>query len=235
MASLLKQRVAKKDASVAHFEPGVSTYDGHSVVVRTTPVCWGIPFDEVMFSKAARSLLMERAMPWDDLITAENTYLAEARQKIHNQFLEFGLCDWLLMRDSDVCAPPDYVARLLAHHKADPAKRVLSGYYRMKGEPYEPVVYHYRGDKTNFKNVPIAWWKVYRVDEVKPTGLEEVDGAGAGAWLIHRDVIKAIGPDPFDMHAGGEDLQLCRLITKAGYKMFVDWSLRLAHVGVGTV
>jgi len=233
MAALLKkQGLADLNPVVHESEDGMTVRRKQAVVLRTTPITWGIPFDEVCFSKAWKSSLMLRPMPWDSMMFTEHTYLAKARETIHNQFIDEGVNDWLFMMDSDVACPPDYIVRLLAHHKADPSKKVLAGWYRVKSEPFYPVVYHYVGAKMNFKDIPIEWWKHYELDEMKPE-LIEVDGAGAGGWLIHREVLEKIGHDPFDMHAGGEDLQLCRLITKAGYKMFVDGSLKLAHIGVG--
>lgn len=234
MAALLrKQGVLDREQVFFHHDPeSPGKVLKQPVTLRTTPITWAIPFDEVCYSKAWRSQMMMRMMPWDSLMTCEHTYLAQARQTIHNQFLDMHPTDWLYMQDSDICAPPDYIVKLLEHHKADPTKKVLAGWYRVKSEPFYPVVYHYRGAKENIRNVPIEWWLHYESDEMKPE-LLPVDGAGAGGWLIHWDVINKIGHDPFDMHAGGEDLQLCRLITEAGYQPWIDGSIKLAHVGVG--
>lgn len=233
MAALLKKKGLLDGEQVfSHTEDGQTKHHKSPVVLRTTPITWAIPFDEVCFSKAWRSMLMARLMPWDSLMTCEHTYLAEARQTIHNQFLDEGVTDWLYMQDSDVCTPPDYIVRLLAHYAADPSKKVLAGFYRVKSQPFFPVVYRWKGAKLNFKDVSIDWWQHYEIEDMKPE-LMEVDGAGAGAWLIHREVLEKIGHDPYAMHSGGEDLQLCRLITQAGYKMWIDGSLKLAHVGVG--
>lgn len=232
MASLLKKKGLLDGEQVfSHTEDGQTRHHKSPVVLRTTPITWAIPFDEVCFSKAWRSQMMMRMMPWDSMMTCEHTYVAQARTVIHNQFLERHPTDWLYMQDSDICAPPDYIVRLLAHHQADPKKKVLAGWYRVKSEPFYPVVYHYKGAELNWKSTSIEWWQHYEVEEMK--GLMKVDGAGAGGWLMHYDVVKAIGKDPFDMHAGGEDLQLCRLVTKAGYDMWIDSDLKLAHVGVG--
>ena len=62
--------------------------------------------------------------------------------------------------------------------------------------------------------------------------MERVDGAGAGSWLMRRDVAEALGESPYDMNSGGEDLKLCRKITEAGFEMFVDWNTPCAHCGV---
>ena len=234
MANLLKKNgVLDGVQQFWSHEPGEDKHYKQPVVLRTTPVTWAIPFDEVCFSKAWKSQFMMRAMPWDAAMFCEHTYLAEARKTIHNQFIASHPTDWMLMLDSDVACPPDYIVRLLEHHKADPSRKCLAGWYRVKSEPFYPVVYNFKGDKNTTRNVPVSWWQHLEVSDMQGTELMEVDGAGAGAWLVHWDVLNKIGPDPFDMHSGGEDLQLCRLITEAGYKMFIDPTLKLAHVGVG--
>jgi len=200
-----------------------------NVVIRETPITWGIPFGSLCYSKAWRSQMAMGMMPWDDLIAPEGTYIAAARSYIHNKFLAEGRTDWLFMLDSDVCCPPDYLSRLLKHHEEDASRRVLSGWYRQKEEPCLPVVYHWLGEKQNAKGHEIGDWKHYREDEIKP-GLQVVDGVGAGCWLVHREVLGKIGPDPFDMLAGGEDLQLCRLMS--GDPIYVDGNLLCGHLGV---
>jgi hypothetical protein len=63
-------------------------------------------------------------------------------------------------------------------------------------------------------------------------GLEKVDGAGAGCWLMHRKVAEAIGAEPYDMLRGGEDLDLCLKVTQAGFDIHSDWDIACAHAGV---
>ena len=233
MANLIGQRVTKKETHVAHSEPGRVDRSKFAVIVRTEPITWLMPFDEVCFSRAWRSQMMLRMMPWDDLVTTENTYLLEARTKLWNDFHDMGLTNWAFMLDTDVATPPHYLHALLEHARADPQKKVLAGWYRVKGEPFEPVVYHFVGDKKNPRGDPISWWKQYGLDEIK-TGLEKVDGMGAGCILIHHSVVRSIGRDPFVMHGGGEDLQLCKILMEKNIPVWLDWDLACAHVGVGT-
>lgn len=232
MANLLAERVAKKAGQVTHYESGREDREKHAVIVRTEPITWLMPFDEVCFSRAWRSQIMLRMMPWDDLVTTENTYLLEARTKLWNDFHDMGQTDWAFMLDSDVATPPYFLHRLMEHARADPKKKVLAGWYRVKAEPFQPVVYHFVGDKKDPKGDPISWWKQYELDEIK-TGLEQVDGMGAGCTLIHHSVVKAIGKFPFSMHGGGEDLQLCKILISKNIPAWIDWDLACAHVGVG--
>ena len=199
------------------------------VNIRTKPICWGFPFDEVLFSKWAVNMLMLRPMPWDDIITCQNTYLPEARNKLHSQFVTESDSDWLMMLDSDVCPPPDIVDVLLKHHEDDPKKKMIGGWYRKKAEPFSPVVYEY----VTMNPDGIRQYRLYKEEEIKTGSLESITGAGAGVWLMHREIAEKLGEKPYDMEHGGEDLRMCEQVLDLGYEIWIDWNMACAHVGVG--
>jgi len=131
---------------------------------------------------------------------------------------------WLMMLDSDVLPPPYFVERLLAHKKD-----MVGGWYKLKGGATEPVVYDFEGMSPETGK---GMWK----RRSKPgEGLERVDAAGAGCWLMSRKVAEAIGSKPYDMTRGGEDLELCLKVKEAGFNIYVDWSLACAHCGLAMV
>lgn len=197
-------------------------------MVRVTPIAWGIPFDEIVFSKWVKHMLASvRFMPWDDAIFSGSTYLPEARNKIHKMFVEQSENEYLFMLDSDVLPPPGTIEKLLRHMQSREDVRMVGGWYRIKQEPYNPVVYHDDG----FDDRGIAQYAQYGGNEVG-TGLEKVDAAGAGCWMMHRSVAEAIGKKPYHMAEGGEDLLLCRKVREAGFDIFIDWDLACAHAGV---
>ena len=197
--------------------------------LRTTPVCGGIPFDEISYSRWVQSMFIHnRMMPWDDFMTTASTYLPEARNDIHEDYVSLTGDDWLMMLDSDVSPPPAIVDKLLAHTK-DPDVKMVGGWYRKKAEPYSPVVYQDLGGLGEDGKYS---YRIYEESDIG-TGLERVDAAGAGCWLMHRSVAEAIGKRPYDMEHGGEDLKLCKKVLEAGFKLFIDWSLACGHVGVG--
>lgn len=209
--------------------PETHIADEHDAItmVRVTPICLGVPFDEVVFSKWVGHMMARvRLMPWDDMITAGSTYLPDARNLVHDQFLERSKNEFLWMLDSDVIPPPGIVETLLGHMERTDV-RIVGGWYRIKQEPYLPVVYEDDG----FDERGIAQYRQYSNNEVGK-GLEEVDAAGAGCWMIHRSVVEAIGKKPFHMAEGGEDLLFCRKVREAGFKLWIDWSLSCAHAGV---
>lgn len=213
---------AKYDGRVKH-----SVKSKRDVVLRTLCVAWAMPFDEITFSRWVVNLLGLRIMPWDDIITSLSTYLPDARNICHKGFVEDSHAPWLVMIDSDVMPPPDFVDRLLKHTENEEVQMV-GGWYRSKGEPYDPVVY-------DFQEYDEEKGHLYS-NIIKPgEGLVEVDGAGAGCWMMSREVAEALGPQPYTMSEGGEDLTLCRTVKELGYKLWIDWDISCAHTGVAIV
>lgn len=227
-----------------HNAPAGMEREDPSTLLRVTQVCWAFPMDEVLFQDFFVNVWRMRPMPWDEVLTVKDTYLPSARNKIHSQFVNEAKSTWLVMIDSDVLPPPNFVEKMLLHHKRDPRKKVLSGYYHVKGEPYNPTVYEYvtmlEAEKlpydTKGHEGEVAWYRQYTPEEEnlrrEAKRLEKVTGVGAGCIVMHREVAAAIGEQPYDMSEGGEDLTLCRKITDAGYDIWVDWSMACAHVGV---
>ena len=191
--------------------------------LRTTPVCWGIPFDEILFTKFFTFFIRLNPMPWDSYATTESTYLPDARNEIHNNFLEIVDCDYLMMLDSDVLCPPGMVDVLLKHNK-----HLVGGWYKNKnyGKEPHPIVYDFVDETDTYNFAP---------RQEPGTGLEKVGGMGAGCWLMSKELAKALGESPYDMYKGGEDLVLSKKVMDLGYDMYVDWDLACAHCGVSWV
>ena len=219
-----------------HSQLASSHQSEHTIALklRTTPITWGIPMDELMYSKFFTNFLHLNMMPWDSIITTESTYLPDARNYIHQIFVTKESTEYLFMLDSDVMPPPFVVESLLAHDKP-----VIAGIYHKK-ENYmvktpdgneiplaRPVVYDWVEEKDG------KYWFNNRT--VDGTGLEKVAGVGMGCVLMRKDVAVTLGERPYDMNAGGEDLVLCKKMMDLGIDLYVDWSLRCAHVGVSWV
>lgn len=224
-----KHRPAE-EAPNFYFQKGVSVQPFRSLLgsegilkIRTTPVFWGIPCDEITFSKFW--IMFNRhahKMPWDDFAASEGTYLPKARNFIHDGFLLNSDLPYLMMLDSDTIFP-DYIIDRLVSHKLP----IVGGWYRdKKASDHHPVVFDF--EKETDKGV-IVW----KHRNQPGTGLEKVDGMGAGCWLMRRDVAQALGESPYDLNSGGEDLKLSRALMKLGIPLHVDWSINCAHAGVG--
>lgn len=216
----------------SEYSGGKTTEMKTGLQIRTQPIAIGLPMDELMFSKFFTNFLALQIMPWDPIITTTSTYLPEARNKIHDLFLEKSEhATHLLMLDSDVLPPPNFISRMLEHNKP-----MVGGWYRKKEKfpatlpdgtrttMQRPVVYDYAGEDDGKD--------MFNCRMTPGSGLERVDGAGAGCWLMRRDVAEALGKSPYDMQRGGEDLVLCRKVTAAGFEMFIDWNAACAHAGV---
>lgn len=192
--------------------------------IRAIPICWGIPMDEVMFSKWYVNFLRLSSMPWDSFSTTESTYLPSARNDIHNTYLNDTDAPYLMMLDSDVLPPPNIVDILMSHNK-----HIVGGWYRNKSlrKGPHPIVYDFYQETDK----ELQW-----VNRVEPgEGMEKVDGMGAGCWLMSRELAEALGESPYSMEKGTEDLVLCKKIMDLGYEMWVDWDLSCAHMGVSWV
>ena len=164
--------------------------------IRTTVICWGIPMDEILYTKFFTNYIMLMRMPWDSFITTESTYLPDARNEIHNNYLETVDAPYLMMLDSDVLPPPHLINTLLEHDK-----HIVGGWYRKKSrDDAHPVVYDFAEETED----SLLW--AYR--EEPGTGLEKVDGMGAGCWLMSRELAEALGESPYSMEKGTEDLVL---------------------------
>jgi len=203
--------------------PKEKAIDGekHPVTIRTTPVCWAVPCDEIMYSKFFVYFVKHAGfMPWDSWATSEGTYIGKARNHLHRRFVENKTVPYLMMLDSDIVFPPNLLTRLMAHKLP-----IVGGWYKDKhAEDHHPAVYDYVEEKDG-----VDYW---RHREKPGEGLEKVDGMGAGCWLMTREVAEALGPEPYETFGGGEDMKLCKKLMELGIPLHVDWSLNLAHVGV---
>lgn len=192
---------------------------------RKTPIVWGVPCDELSFSKFWIQFIGTAGiMPFDRFATSEGTYLEKARNDIHNKFLK-SQYEYMMMLDSDVLFPPELVKRLMTHNLP-----IVGGWYRdKKADDHHPAVYDFVEDKEEFS--------VFRHRKETGQGLEKVDAMGAGCWLMNRETALALGENPYghNIAGGGEDFILCRKLMKLGIPLHVDWSINCAHLGVAFV
>lgn len=202
--------------------------------LRTIPITWGIPMDELMFSKFFTNFLHLNIMPWDSVITTESTYLPDARNYVHEIFVTQYQTNYLFMLDSDVLPPPNIIDVLLKHDKP-----IVGGWYHKKesfeikdieGNPKmisRPVIYDWSRESEG------KYWFHNRMQPGQ--GVEKVDGIGAGCLMMRRDLAEKLGERPYDMNAGGEDLVLCKKIRDLDVPIYVDWDMACAHVGVSYI
>ena len=111
----------------------------------------------------------------------------------------------ILFVDTDVIPPKGFIEKLLFYN-CD----AVSGYYcDITGEPM------IRKDG-----------KLY-----KGEGLKEVDVFGMGLSLIKREVLEKVEyPKPDNILTPDADIEFCREVKKAGFKIFCDFSARGTHL-----
>jgi len=224
VVSTIENKVPKQ-VTHQHFDGGHKVEQETVLKLRADQIAIGLPMDELMFSKFFVNYLGLNIMPWDVVITTQSTYLPDARNQVHNTFLNKGIGNHLLMLDSDVLPPPHFIDTLIKHKLA-----MVGGWYRKK----ERYGYKDTSGQVQVTQRPVVYdWDNGFVQRIQPgTGLEKVAGAGAGAWLMSREVAEKLGESPYDMGGGGEDLILCKKLTNLGIDMWIDWNMACAHCGV---
>lgn len=217
------RHIAKQQKVVSVLSRGDRDITTEEVTIRQMPICWGIPMDELMFSKFFYGFLKNaHIMPWDHIFMTESTYLPDARNEIHNAFLTRSSSPWLMMLDTDILLPHNAVERLLAHNLP-----LVFGWYPNKNPNYppHPIVYDYAGKSEKGSD---TWTHRRTIGK----GLEKVGGVGMGCCLMSRDVAITLGSSPYSTIDGGEDLRLCKKLIDSGVDVMVDWSIACAHMGV---
>ena len=155
------------------------------------------------------------------------------------QAFELG-AEWMFLMDVDQTFPPNTIPRLLESAAKYNAK-ILSVLYHIGRVPYAPVAgwvkeYEYKGEKGYaYVNKNGNAWK----SEYGPLGqgVVEVDWAGSGGMLIHRDVVAAIGWPPFldvwekgrGARTLGHDVNFCLRAKEKGFKTYVDTTIESDH------
>lgn len=100
-----------------------------------------------------------------------------------------------------------------------------------KQAPFKPVVYSGIDGKSP------EGFDYHVVARLPATGVHEVFAAGSAGMLIRRHVIDALERPVFQTsgHYQNEDLNLCRKIREAGFKIHCDVDARMGHIGLMNV
>jgi len=148
------------------------------------------------------------------------------RNQIVKRFLDRPQYDYLVMIDSDIVPPADYLKLV------DFKKDIISGVcFAFTKNNIFPLVLK-RGKKKN------EGFKYYPYESINPKywkGLLEVDAVGTGAIILSRKVLEAI-PYPFrnEYDKTGEkqiglDLNFCRRAKALGFQVFCHTDYVCSH------
>lgn len=143
-----------------------------------------------------------------------------SRNLIVEHALEIGY-DYIMWVDSDMILPKNTLTQLMSHDKD-----IVSGVYAYKILRGENVVAkRFKKDaKDTYEDIPIK--------EIKESKLMEIDGVGFGCVLTKVDMFRHIKKPWFKYSPTmGEDIYFCRKAQKAGYKIWLDTSIKADHIG----
>ena len=161
-----------------------------------------------------------------DLMVFQGALVDRARNQLVEQMLTHPIePTHIFFMDGDILPARDTLTRLLVAQEP-----IISGVYRKRTPPHEPMAFRFHGTKKILK--PIA------TTLKKKT---EVDVVGAGCLLIERQVFEKIKGPWFTSEwtqAGhlSEDFSFCQKAKKSGFKIMVDPLVNPLHieaVGIG--
>lgn len=156
--------------------------------------------------------------------TVGDVFPAYAREQMAICAADNGF-DYLFMIDDDMLAPADLFERLVRHNVD-----VIAPLAFTRNSPHKPVIYNL---ETGYDAVTKKDFYVnYIVDRYPKNQLVECDAVGFGAVLIKVDCLKKMRRPWFMTTSGaGEDIHFCHYAKKHSFKIFMDTSVKLVHLG----
>lgn len=209
----------------------------HNISLDNLSVCIGMPSSRDIHPLVVKSMFLTQGMcirhgiPCQLAMVAGNAIIQWARDEVMDLYLKTD-ANRLFCIDSDIIWEPEDFMRMLAlSQKRD---IVCASYPAKKDNP----TFYIRHDKTS----------TIDADEY---GLLEILGIGLGFTIINREVIEKISessPKLYDeiseraissiFHVGnhegnrrGEDMSFFESLIDLGYKVHLDPSIELGHIG----
>lgn len=154
-------------------------------------------------------------------LPAKNGPIDQLRNRIVEQALMQG-CSHLWMIDTDQEYPKDALTKMLSHNLP-----VVHALVPRRYPPFDNLMM--KGELNHFTSA----------GGYTDGSLVEVDACGTGCVLYNVQVFKKIRPPWFEFKANpdkekggvvGEDIGFCLKLKKAGYKIYVDTSVKVKHL-----
>lgn len=153
----------------------------------------------------------------------EKRCIEEIRNNLVEQALD-EVCTKFITLDTDQVYPSDTIIKLLSHDKP-----IVTGQVHKRYPPFDPIML--RGELHKYLSVPF--------DECYTGELVEVDATGAACMCIDMKVFLDVKYPWFEsiektekQKPVGEDINLCHKARQAGYKIFMDTSIQVGHLGL---
>lgn len=128
----------------------------------------------------------------------------------------------LLMPDLDQTYPVNTITKLLSHNLP-----VVGAMVHRRYPPFDPLLL--KGNINTYENI----------EEWEEGELVEVDATGSGCLLYDMKVFRELPPPWFKFRPNpdtertgvvGEDIGFCSDLRKAGYKIYIDTSIKCGHL-----
>lgn len=184
-----------------------------------------IPCMDQVPAHFAQSLAMLRKVGDCAVAFQVGSLVYTSRNNLSIQALNMN-AEYILWLDSDMVFQPDLLERMfkvMEENKLD----FLSGLYYRRAKPYTPIIF----DKLEMREDGCHWHNL----ETVPSELIEIEGCGFGVVLMKTEIIANVFGSQGDLFTPlmgvGEDLSFCWRARQAGYKLYLDPSISLGHVG----
>ena len=196
-----------------------------------TLIC--IPCMDMVHTEFMKSLLGMRRVGDTKYTISCSSLIYDARNNMARRAVKEGF-DRVLWLDSDMSFEPDLMERLSA--RLDEGKDFVSGIYFTRKAPVRPVLYKECGYYEKDGEVsPVAIW----YDDYPRDSLFKVEATGFGGVMMTTALIEKVAGKfglPFAPMLGfGEDLSFCGRVSQVGGEMWVDSTIKMGHVGLGTI
>lgn len=174
----------------------------------------------------------------------ERLSVQNSRDSLAELFLASGN-EWSFWMDADMLVPQKAVSTMLAHSHGQPSGTTDGQSYRMV-----TGIYYGRGnfelcrratkaivpgqEKEADKMIDAAMYRpILHGGTWSDTEPFEVEAAGMGCMMIHRNVFQSMKRPYFDYE--GEDYGFCGAARKLGYKIIALPSVQCGHIGTPPV
>lgn len=182
--------------------------------------------------RAAMMVASLYGVVWVGDVSPDRMGYSAARNQVAQAIFEEKDIEGVVWVDADMRVKPGDIATLMIAARTFNAEFV-TGVYHKRGEPYDPVFYHWNKRKKVFQS-----FEDYPLDTFAP-----IEGCGFGFVYTHRRIFEAIAamksfdkkrgwfPDDRDNGGLGEDLNFCKQAMDAGVQLFVHTGVILGHSG----
>ena len=191
-----------------------------------------VPCMDMVSARFAQSLATLKKVGECTVSFVVGSLIYDSRNKLASYAIQME-ADYVMWFDSDMVFEPDTMERMMRVLDEHPEISILSGLYFRRSSPFTPVAFdvlELNDDNTcDFENM----------NEI-PTGLKEIAGCGFGCVLMRTDCLFDIagkyGGTWFSPLGNiGEDCAFCIRARAEGYKIYIDPSISVGHMGYAAV